>query len=74
MYVHVYVKTGQRQESVKEVGESRLEISVREKPERNEANRRVLELVREYFKNPAGGVKIISGHHSQGKLIKIGNE
>ncbi len=74
MYIRVIVKTGQRSESVNETGENRFAVSIREKPERGLANKRILELMRDYFKNPAGGVKIISGHHSHTKLIKIGNE
>ena len=71
MYIHVKVVAGARVESLKLKSEDHFEISVREKPERNMANKRVLELIAEYFKIPASKVRIINGHRHPSKLLII---
>jgi uncharacterized protein YggU (UPF0235/DUF167 family) len=72
MYTKVTVNTGQRKEFITRLKENHYEISVREKPERNLANRRICEMLFDHFNHPTGGVKIINGHHSRVKLVKIG--
>lgn len=71
-YVKIRALTNQKKESLRQTGENRFEIAVREKAERGEANRRILTILQEYFKNPPGGVKIINGQQSPIKLIRIG--
>ena len=48
-----------------------VEVAVKEKAERNLANRRVIELVAKHLKVPAGKIRIISGHHSPSKMLSI---
>lgn len=74
MYVKVKVTAGARKEKFAQISEDHFEISVREKAERNMANTRVREMVAEFFKVPVGKVKIISGHHSPGKLLSVDME
>ncbi len=71
MYIQVKAKTGQRIESITETKPGRFEISIKEKPERGLANKRILEIVRGHFSTVAKNVKIINGHHTKTKLIKI---
>ncbi len=71
MYIHVKVVAGARKESFTQKSKDHFEASVREKAERNMANRRVLELVAGYFKVPASKVRIVNGHHHPSKLIVI---
>ena len=80
MYIHVKVIAGARKESfsprLDQAGQEKpdhFEISVREKAERNMANRRVIELVAEHFNVPVNKVRIINGHRSPSKLIIIEN-
>jgi uncharacterized protein YggU (UPF0235/DUF167 family) len=70
MYIHVKVKTSQKNESVREVGENRFEFEIREEAKRNEANKKIILLVRELYKE-ATEVKIVNGHHSPSKLISV---
>jgi len=56
-------------ESLKLKSEDHFEISVREKPERNMANKRVLELIAEYFKIPASAVLMISDNLINGQSV-----
>ncbi len=71
MYIKIKVTAGARKETIVRTSEDHFEISVRENAERNMANVRVREAVAEFFKIPAGKVKIISGHHSQGKILSV---
>jgi uncharacterized protein YggU (UPF0235/DUF167 family) len=71
MYIRVKVFAGVKKELVKEIGENRLEIHVKEPAEANLANKRVLELVAERLGVLAKKVKIISGHHHPVKLLSV---
>lgn len=73
MYVKIEVAAGAREESVKKTGADSFLVSVREKAERNLANRRVAKLIREYFGGAGGrvAVKIVSGHRSPRKILTV---
>lgn len=71
MYIHVTVTAGARKESIKETKPNYFAISVREKAERNMANKRVLELVALHFSIPTSSVRIINGHMHPRKLLVI---
>lgn len=81
MYIKVKVTTGAKREKFVKKGKDHFDVSVKELPERNMANRRVIELVREYFKARLndngvgqvynGKVRIVSGHHSPSKIISL---
>jgi len=65
------VKAGSKKEFVKKLSGDLFEISVREKAERNQANVRVRELVAKELKVPIEKVKILTGHHSPGKIFVV---
>ena len=71
MYVHVTVTAGAKKETVKKLKDAHLTISVREPALRNMANKRVLELVAGYFGLSKGKARIVSGHHSPSKIVRI---
>lgn len=71
MYIKVKVKAGAKEEKFVKKSDDHFEVSVKEPAERNLANTRVLELVREYFKVYDKEVRIVSGHHSPGKIISL---
>jgi uncharacterized protein YggU (UPF0235/DUF167 family) len=71
MYIHVTVTAGARKESIKETKPNYFTISVREKPERNMANKRILELIAEHFGISASRVRITNGHRHPSKLLVI---
>jgi uncharacterized protein (TIGR00251 family) len=74
MYIRVKANPGAKTENLTQIKDNEFEISVREPAERGEANKRICEILTQHFNNPAGGVKIINGHHSPVKLLKIGND
>ncbi len=71
MYIKAIVTAGARKEKFVKKSEDTFEISVKEKAERNMANKRVVELVSEHFATPKGRVRIINGHHHPHKLISV---
>jgi len=73
VYIKLKVKAGAKMEKFIKKSEDHFDVSVREPAERGLANKRVVELVREYFKVYNGDVRIVSGHHSPGKIISIDN-
>ena len=71
MYIKVRVLAGAKKEQFIQESKDHFKISVREKAERNMANRRVLEIIANYFHLPKNKVRIVSGHHSPGKILSI---
>ncbi len=71
MYIRVKVRASSKKEEFTRVNEDHFEISVKEKAERNEANKRVLEIVAGYFKLPVNKVRIVNGHRSPTKLLVL---
>ncbi len=81
MYIKIKVITEAKKEKIIKKSEDHFEISVKEPAERNLANKRVLELVKNYFKAQPnkkkvgqvynGNVRIVSGHHSPSKIISL---
>ena len=71
MYIRVRVAAGAKKESFGQVSEDSFLASVKDPAEQNLANRRVLELVAAHFGINAKQVRIISGHHSPGKILSI---
>lgn len=71
MYVKVEVTPGAKRDSVRETGEHRFAISVREKAKRGMANERVRELLAEHFNVPVKAVRIVNGHRHPRKLFSI---
>ncbi|NQV88436.1 MAG: DUF167 domain-containing protein [Parcubacteria group bacterium] len=71
MYIRVKVKAGAKKEILKKKSETHFDIEVKERAERNMANRRVVEVVADHFGISRGKVRIISGHHSPTKILDI---
>jgi uncharacterized protein YggU (UPF0235/DUF167 family) len=71
MQVKVRVTPGMKKERFEELANGRFVVSVREKAERNAANRRVRELLAEHFGVAVGMVRMVSGHRSRSKLFTI---
>ncbi len=69
MYIKIRVLTGVRKEVFNKVADDECHISVKEKAERNEANRRVLEIIKQEY--GCERVKLVSGHHHPSKIVSI---
>jgi uncharacterized protein YggU (UPF0235/DUF167 family) len=71
MYIHIRAIPGAKKESLQVKSQDHFIVSVRESPERNMANRRIVEMVAEYFSVPVNTVRIINGHRTHSKLLSI---
>ncbi len=69
MYIKVRVKANSRAESVVQESHDHYVIAVREKAERNLANKRIVEILKGMF--PDRQIRIIHGHKEPSKLIAI---
>ena len=71
MHIKVRAKTGAKNESLREISEDHFEMCVREKPQHNFANRRIVELIAAHYRLPVANVRIIKGHHRASKIIVL---
>lgn len=71
MYIKVRVKTGQSAEKVVVQSSTHFIVSLKEKPERNLANKRIIEIFQERYKTK--NVRIINGAHQPSKLLSVGD-
>ncbi|MEX0651924.1 MAG: DUF167 domain-containing protein [Candidatus Paceibacterota bacterium] len=71
MYVRVLVHADSKKELILQESETEYTISVREKAERNQANRKIVEIIAREFNIEENRVRMVSGHRSQRKIISI---
>jgi uncharacterized protein YggU (UPF0235/DUF167 family) len=71
MYIHIKAFTGQKKEEVLERKPGYFDVFVREKPEQNQANRKIIELIALHFKVPNSSVRMVSGHQKPSKILSI---
>jgi uncharacterized protein YggU (UPF0235/DUF167 family) len=67
----IRVKTKARVEGISGKTGDLYKIGVSEAPEKGKANRRVCELLADFFEVRSGMVKIRSGHTSRDKMIEV---
>ena len=70
-YIHVKVSVSAPLEKIQKINEDHFEISVKEKAERNMANKKTIELIAGYFNVTPGKVRITNGHRYRSKLLVI---
>ena len=73
MLITVRAKTEAKKGIVRKISDDRFEISVREKPENNLANHRIVALVAIEFGVPASKIRILKGHRYRSKTLSIGS-
>lgn len=71
MYIRVRVIADAKKETLEQTAEDSFLVSVKEPAEQNLANKRVLELVAKHFVIEPKRIRIISGHHSPGKILSV---
>ena len=71
MYIRVRVSAGAKKEAFTKGAEDSFLVSVKEPAEQNLANKRVLELVAKHYSIEPKQIRIISGHHSPGKILSV---
>lgn len=71
MYIRVNAKAGMKKERFSEISENHFEIDIKEKAERNMANKKIIELVANYYNIQTKNVRIVNGHKHPHKLLSI---
>lgn len=69
MYIKIRVNAGAGEEKVVKESEDHYVISVKQKAERNMANKRLIEIVKTMFRHRS--VRIVSGHQSPSKILAV---
>ncbi|OGG86047.1 hypothetical protein A2392_01095 [Candidatus Kaiserbacteria bacterium RIFOXYB1_FULL_46_14] len=71
MYIKVKVTPGSKRERVTKESDTLFRMEVKEPAERNLANERVKELLREALGLTVGRVRLVAGHRSQSKVFDV---
>ena len=71
MYIHVLVNTQAKQEKIIKKKDDYFEVWVKEKSERNQANKKVCALIANYFNLTEKEVHIVSGHKRPKKILSL---
>ena len=69
--IRARVRAGARKESFVEKAEEVFEISVKELAEGNRANAHVVALIARHYRVPAKKVRIVTGHRSPSKKLRV---
>lgn len=71
MYIKIKVQAGAKREVVTKKSKDSYIIAVREPALRNQANKRICEIVASLFNVSTKSVHIINGHQSPSKILSI---
>jgi uncharacterized protein (TIGR00251 family) len=71
MLVHVHVTPNSREARVTKVGEASLDVKVDEKAVGGRANKRLVEILSDYFKVPRSRISIVRGAKSRDKIVVV---
>lgn len=70
MYIKIRVIPSSKREVINRIDEENYEIKVKQEPKNNAVNKRLIEIMRDIYKQ-AKIIRIISGHRSPSKIISI---
>ncbi len=70
MLIKIKVFTAQKTEKILEKTKDKFDIYVKVEAENNMANERIIEILRNKFKE-YNDIRIVSGHHSPSKIISL---
>lgn len=73
MIVNVKVVPNSKKSGVERIGENDFRIKVDAKAEGGKANRRLVEIIAEFFNVPKSSVRIVKGFKNRNKIIEIKN-
>jgi len=71
MLIKVKVFPGEKREEIIEKEKDSFEVKVKVKPERGEANKKVLELLSLHFKTPKNRIRMVKGGKQRNKIYDI---
>ncbi len=71
MIINVRVTPNARKERLEQVTDSGFTAAIRERPQRNEANDRVQQLIAEHYNIPLTFVRFLTGERSRKKVFEV---
>ncbi|MDX1535177.1 MAG: DUF167 domain-containing protein [Candidatus Spechtbacterales bacterium] len=71
MKINVHVNAGAKSPSVQKIDDITYRVRVNAPAQKGAANRRLIDILSEYFKVPKTHVTIVAGDRSKVKIIKI---
>ena len=71
MIVNMKVVPNSKKPGVEKMGENDFKVKVDAKAEGGKANRRLVEIIAEFFNVPKSSVRIVKGFKSRKKIIEI---
>jgi uncharacterized protein len=71
MLIRVRVTPNARVANVTKIGDASFEVKVNERAEGGKANKRLLEILSEYFNVPKSKISIVSGAKSRDKIVEV---
>lgn len=71
MIIKCLVKPGSRKNTVTALGKQRYQVTLKAKPENNQANKLLIQVMSKYFILPQSSCRIIAGFHTRTKTIEI---
>lgn len=69
--ISVTVFPASKKNTVTKLTEDSYQIHLKAKPERNQANKLLIQALAEYFTVEAKNIRILTGHHSAHKRVEI---
>ncbi len=70
-HISLKVFPNAKKEFIEEISPGKLRIFTREPARDNRANKAITRIVAEFYRVPIAKIRIIHGHHAQGKIIEI---
>ncbi len=71
MIINIVVTPDSKKNTITKIDENKYEVTLKAKPENNQANKLLIEALAEYFELPSSSFKILTGHHTRNKRIEI---
>lgn len=71
MYIKIIAHVNSKKEEIKEIKEAHFEIWLKEKAEKNMANKKIIQILADFFKISAKNIRIVNGHHHPHKLLVV---
>ncbi len=72
MYIKIRAFPDFHSDKIEKLADDKFKVYVKAPAKNGQANKAICELVANYFGNPEGGVKIVSGHIGPSKLLQVG--
>lgn len=72
MYIKIRAFPDFHSDKIEKIANDKFNVFVKASAKNGQANKAICNLVSEYFGNPEGGVKIVSGHLGPSKLLQVG--